>query len=482
MKGSSTLEILIAFAILTLSLTALISVVFGNRSVTLDTEANTDALYAAQQALEYQRAVAASDYLAASSTDGITTINNFDYPTTVTVEDLTPCKKQVTSSIDWSNSPLRPQKVELSTFLTDIIGALMLGGDCFLEASDKLWDNPQRFASDKLDPGKTTSIDVLDRIAYLGMDKAPYLAIADTADASLGQTDGLFVEFDNGFNNNGKVLSEIRDIDVFEVDGGLYALVATASSTAPFAIIDVTDINNPVLVAKRSLNGVNPAGSQPFGYRVYYYDLHAYIVTRETDGPELHIFDVSDPSNPTELGSEELNTTTNDFLVRDGIAYFADESDARGELLAYDVSDPSAVDEIAGARTNLSGDENGASLALIGNKLYFGRETVAGGPELYVFDVSDTPTVSGGLPSLGTPQEIGSDVLSIAIAGKFAFLATSKTKEEFQVWRVSNASVFTLVKRYNFGNIVAGGLDYEPDFVYTTGNASPNFQILYSST
>jgi hypothetical protein len=51
--------------------------------------------------------------------------------------------------------------------------------------------------------------------------------------------------------------------------------------------------------------------------------------------------------------------------------------------------------------------------------------------------------------------------------------------EEFDIWNVLTTPL-THIKTYNFGNVISGGFDYEPDFVYATGQSTPNLQILYS--
>ncbi len=480
-RGLSTLELLLAFAILTLTLTAVISLAFGNLSVTVDTQLSDEALARAQREIVKERALASSDFSSASSTTSTETSDNLTYNLAMNVEDISPCKKIATSTVSW-NQGLRTLATSIVTVLTDPLGAVALGGDCPTDKSGKRWDNPQRFASDTLNPGKSTALDVLSRVAYLGSDMKPYLATADTSSAYLGQTSGLFVSFSNNFNQDGKTINQINDIDTARINGRVYAFAALASTTKQLAVIDVTDMHNPSLVATRSLVGVTGNTSTSWGWRVYYYDQRLYITTRETSGPEFHIFNVSTPTSPTEFGSgTELNTTANDFTVRDGVAYFADDSDARGELLVYSVADPSNVHEYTGARTDLSGSKNGMSLYVIGNKLYFGRESNSGA-ELYILDASNVKTTTSGLAVIGTPQEIGGDVLSIRVVGPLCFLVSSKTNQEFQVWDVSNPSAITLRARYNFGNIVAGGIDYEPDFIYATGNSTPNFQILYSPT
>jgi type II secretory pathway pseudopilin PulG len=491
-KGSSILEVLIALAILTLGISAAILLVFGNQSLKIDNETNSEALYQAKGLLERARASSTSDFL---SINTIPAATSSIYSLKLDVLDLTQCRKEATSTVTWSVSPLRTLKIELTTDLTDIAAAFAMGGDCAAEPPSSGWTDPQRFASDTLNPGKTTAIDVLDKIAYLGADKEPFLYIADTRGAVLGQNSGMLIgigsnKFTNLFNDDGKTIDVINDIDVYKdiASGKVYALIAMASSTAQFAVIDVTDIYNPSLLALRKLNNVVSGGMTSHGYRVYYNDRKAYMVTRETAGPEFHIFDLNTPGSPSELGSGTKligptppnGTTANDLVVRNDIAYFAAEKNS-AELLIYNVSVPTLPSFMPDATVNLSGNENGSSLYFIGNKLYFGRESVSGvGAELYIFDATNSLTAVGGLPVIGTPVNIGGGILDMFVAGQFGFIVSSKVNEEFQVWNISNPSDIFFISKLNFGNIVAGGLDYEPDFIYATGDATPNFQILYS--
>ncbi|OHB10460.1 MAG: hypothetical protein A3G05_01735 [Candidatus Zambryskibacteria bacterium RIFCSPLOWO2_12_FULL_45_14] len=483
-KGSSILEVLIAIAILTLGISAAIMLVFGNQSLQVDNDTNSEALYKAKAILERARASSTVDFLSINSLPSAT---SSIYSLKLDVLDLTPCRKEANSTITWLVSPLRTQIIELVSDFTDIATALAMGGDCTTEPPESNWDNPQRFASDTFSPGKPTAIDVLNRIVYVGVDTDPFLFIADTSGATLGQNGGFFMGFTNGFTTE----YEIAAIDVISfIDGGInknYAYLAVASSTRQLMVVDVTDIFNPTLVTTRQLNNVSSGGSFPEGYRIFVYKDRLYIVTRETSGREFHIFNISDRSNPIELGGgTDINTTLNSLVVRDQIisgitirfAYAASTLN-NGEVLVYDVTDPAnngTIVEVAGARQDLPGSQDGESMYIIGNKLYFGRQSTPSGPDLYIYNTSN-PNV--GMIELGS-KDIDTGVLDILAVGNLSFLATPKTTKEFQVWNISNPANITLIKEYNFGNIVEQGVEYEPDFIYTTGQATPNFQILYS--
>ena len=487
-KGSSTLELLIAFAILTITLTALVSVFFGNQSVSVDTQTSGEALARASRELEKERALVRTDYLSASSTSSTETVGGLTYNLSTLVQDLTPCVKIATSTVTWNLGSLRPLSVSLVTYLTDTKGALSLGGDCFVSSPTSGWTNPTLFASDTFSPGKPLALDVLERIAYVAEDKTPFLQIADTSSAILGQTSGLFLSYSNGFVAAGQInaLDAIRWINPSTGAVKKYLFAAMNSSAGQLAVYDVTIPTAPTLVATRTLSAC-VTGSFPEGWYVTAYGNRLYLTTRETAGPELHVFDISTPSAPSELsvGSApckgfEMNDTVEQFVVRDQVVngvtkrfFFAATDQNNKELRIFDMTNPLAISETS--NVDLSGNQDGASVYLSGQKLYFGRLS-ATGSELFVYDTSNPLST---LPLLGS-KDIGADVLGIRVAGYLAFVATGKTNQEFQVWNVGTLSNITSVAIYNFGNVVGSGVDYEPDYIYATGQSTPNFQILYS--
>ncbi len=487
----STLEMLMALALLVVSITTAVTVTFSNQSISVDAETNNQALYMVKRSAEDARATARQDFSSVVSQSPST---NDIYTEETAVVDLTAYKKRVTSRVLWRTAPQRPQLIELTTTLTDASEVIALGGDDGgdLPGSTSTWDNPQTFASSNFNPGKPRGIDVLNRIAYMGGDKAPYLFIADARNAVLGQSSGLFVTFANGFDAG----ATINDIDVAMWQDPLsgtmkyYAYAAMDTAIGQLKVIDVTDIHNPMLVATRTLSPC-VGNSEPEGWRVFYYRNRLYLTTRETAGPEFHVFDVTTPMAPAELGSggclgTNLNTTVNSLVVRDqsigGVtkrfAYLATTND-NPELRVLDVTDPLAISGagIAAANRNLSGNQDGESVYVVGKKLYFGRQSAPSGPDLYVFEISN-PEV--GLSQLGVPADIGTSVISIIVAGRFAFLGTQKVSEEFQVWDISDVTAIAKVKSWNFSNIIENGFDYEDGYIYASAQGNDALRIIYS--
>lgn len=505
-KGSSTLEILIAFAILVLTISAVIGVVFGNQSVSVDTQVNNEAIYRAQKILEDARAASRNNFLSINSTSSSEN-NGITYQKSLSVTDLSQCQKQATSTVQWTTGT-RTLKVEISTLLGDIAGALALGGDCVINPPTGGWNPPKLFARDTIG-GKINVLDALQKIVYMGSENStPYLFIADTRSAVFNDHSdqpliiGDSVPFNNSFNSDGKTINAINDIDAFKDNstGKTYVFLAMASSTAQLAVVDVTDMRNPSLVAIRRLKNITASNSTAWGWRLYYYDGKLYINSRETAGPEFHVFNVSglltNPSNPRpadpsadELGSGSQltggigtnGTTIEDFVIRDGLGYFAVKKDTK-ELLVYDVSDPSSIQHISGASRDLPGNEDGRSIYLLGNTLYFGRDEAGSGPEFYIFDVSNVRTITGGLPIFGvgdSNKEMDKDITDVRVIGRFAFLASyGDSAQGFKVWDISNPENISSVGFINFGNKLRA-IDYENDFIYAASEATPNFQMLY---
>ncbi|PJA34308.1 MAG: hypothetical protein CO184_00280 [Candidatus Zambryskibacteria bacterium CG_4_9_14_3_um_filter_40_16] len=488
-SGVVTLEIMIAFAVLILSISAVIMVVFGNQSIIIDTENNSEALRKAVFGLEEARARSGTDFYSIVTKTEKEFSGALEYTKTLLVENITRCKKQATSTVSWATNNQKTQKIELTTYLTNVAEALALGGDCASEKTNSGWNNPQIFASDNINTSKINTVDVLNGIAYFGTNDSPYIEIADTRNATLVQTGGLLVNFSNNFSASWP----INDLDAIEwrnPSTGIiknFVFVAIATSTNQLNIIDVTDIQNPSLVAERTLNNVDPDGSFPEGYKLFYYKDRLYIGTRETAGAEFHIFNVSDPTNPVEIGQGiSLNITVNDIVIKEQnvngdikrFAYLATSQDS-GELKVYDVTNfdnSGIITEISQAKQNLTGIQNGQSLYIVGNNLYFGRQSTSNGPDLYVYDISNPQL---GLNLLGV-GDVETAVTRIVGSGRFVFLATEKNGQEIQVWDISDSSNLSRIKNYNLSQISKLGIDYENNFLYAVGQTTPNFQMIYS--
>lgn len=474
-RGVSTLEILIAFAILTLSITAIIVVIFGNQSLAVDTQTNIEALGKARTLLEKARADAREDYSSVVSTTSVS-ISGIPYTEVLAVADLTECKKQATSTVSWESQG-RSLSIDLTTYLTDVAAALALGGDCGINPPDEGWTKPRLFASYKFNPGQPTAIDVLQRVVYMPDDHNK-LNIVDTSGATLNFSgDFITPPFDIGVNVND------IDVAVSTSTGKVYAYIARSDTANQFQIINVTNTSNPVSATTTRLKN-----SAAQGWRVTFYDGFVYVGTRYLGGQaEFHVFNVSSSTEPREMGNgTSVGTSIYGIVVRDQgnrrLAYMVTTHDDK-ELVVLDVTNPLSVTPLVGAYTDIPGNKDGRSIYMVGNRIYIGLES-GGGEELYVLDASKVLSATSGLPILGK-AEIGasSDVTGIRVSGGLAFLVTAKSNDEFQVWSISSSTNITRIDTnpIQLPNKIVSGIDYENPYVYVGSQATNPLQILYSA-
>lgn len=494
--GFATLEILIAFAVVILCISAVIMVSFGNQSVTIDSQTNIEAISKAQALLEKARADSRSDFGSVVTTS-VTPDDIYQKQTVVDPATLTECSKDVKSNVSWISGS-RTLNVNFLTHLGDIATAVALGGNCDTTPPSPGWVPPATWASSNFNPGKPTGLDAFNRIVYMTADKTPFLFIADTNGVAHGTSSGLFVPFTNGFNDSTGYASykKTNDIKIARYsDGKIYAFIArdTGTNAGQFEVIDVTDIHKPsgptlALKAIRSLAGVS--GAQPQGWRLYYFDNKVFIVTEFTAGPELHIFDVSTPLNPVEIGTgTDLGRTVESLVIRKKIisntmhyfAYMATDKNT-APISVYDIVFPTSstvnVSEVTSAEPSFALYQDGQSVYVVGNTLYFGRTSDPSGSDLFVYNISN-PLSGSALPLLGQ-ADIGTSVIGLAASGPFTFLATTKNNKEFQVWN-SNPSNITLVSTFNFPNVIYNGLKYENNWVYVSSQGNDALRIIYNN-
>jgi hypothetical protein len=397
-----------------------------------------------------------------------------------TVTDFSPCAKEVRTETERQIFAEPEQTAALTVDLADPAEATALGGDCDFSAPDGDWAAPTLRSSFAAGSGSLTGLDVFHGIAYATADVAPFLRIVTT--------DGP-VAFANGFMGAGP----FNDIDVAQdvASGHIYAYVAAVSPQ--FQIIDVTDPANPRLAGSATLADVTLTGAQAQAWRVTVYDRTAYVAARYmiSANPELHLFDVSTPSAPREIGAGfKLSTSVYDIIINDQLtagvrrrfAFFATTSPA-GELKVFDVTDSAAVAAVASC--DLPGDEQATSLFLLGTVLYVGRDTVPnGGADLYAFDASD-PTASSFCVPLGktdiTTDHYSRHVEALRAAGPYLFVATTNTTDahgEIQVRDSDPTTDFTLLGTYEIPALAEHALDFDDDSLYAAGTASPQVQTL----
>ncbi len=509
-KGSSTLEILIAFSILALCMTAVVIVGFGNQAVSIDSQTNIEGLSYAQEMLEDARVQADVNFLSVVSKTKTVTFG-IPYVQTLAVADITECKKQATSTVTWL-SGTRPQKIELATLLTDTIGLFALGGDCAFELPLGGWTNPGSLLSRDFqkkvgdDPGVNSSagipasdIDILDKRIYMtALESSKDNFYVFDASGVLSKTVPPII----GSFNAGPGLNRV---DV----AGNYAYVANASTTSTqssdeFMVIDVSTPSAPSVVASIDLGIVPncptfcPGGAQA----IYYFDGRVYVGTHRIGGEEFYVFSVSAPHSPTSpqlLGKKEINHNVSDIVVRGNYAYLATSADTE-EVIVLDVSNPTVSIPQVGAfeakdTDGTLSDQNATTLFLIGNKLYLGRDKVNKNADtqrdFYVIDVSN-PALPVSLGSANLQYITGKNfsanvwVTGIYVVGRYGFIATNDSDPGFIVLDINNPAALNYIKTSPLSKIISTfnyanyntGIDFDEGFIFTSNSQNDALRII----
>jgi hypothetical protein len=446
-NGFSTLEIMIAMAIISIALVGALGANYGAQYWSITSQTSNEGLYKAKTKLEDLRALVKQDFYQATSTPDTKSVDTSDpndtaclsgglcYYVRTTITDLSSCSKYVEADVSWKIPNYASSTTSLFTNLTNSSEATNLGGDCILNQPAGHWDTsvPQSVGSLAFNPGtRFTAVDVLHKEIYATASTSPYFLVYNVPTA-VGQNPVLAGSTftDPGAAGSG---TRLNDVDVEEdlSTGRTYAFAAENATTTGLAVFDVTDPATPTLVIEKQLQGIDLNGSYPQAWRVYVYGGRLYLTTRYTAGSEFHIFNINVPTQPVEIANFQLGRTVNDMIVRDQkvngtmhrFVFLASQSNTK-QLSVLDVTN----DVISEVKV-LGGATNADSLALLGHTLYMGTESNGSSPELYAYDVTNP---ASSLPLLGR-GEVGAAVTSLRVSGAFAYLGTTKSGQEFQVW------------------------------------------------
>lgn len=453
-RGQLIVEILVAIALLAVAVASAATVIFGGQKMTLSSERATEALSLARQSLEQATAVARGDFTGLVSS----TSTNNGYTTLVTVTDVSATRKDVKVNVSWQADSINTEQVSLSSSVANWQGPSQTGGDTGGGGLTGDWSHPKTLGSVDLGPGEqATGLDVINKIVYMTAQAAsqskPDFFVVNATD---GTHPSVIANLDTG--------PGLLSVDV----AGTYAYVGNNSQTAQLQIIDVSNPSNPNLVNSFRLPGVT--GSGAIGNTVFYNSNKIYIGTRRATGPEFFVIDVSNPLGPVSLGSYEVNADVNSIKVVGTTAYLA-TSDDNQEIMILNVADAAHI-SLQGSYNASSGDD-GQSLFLTGSKLYLGRSS--GASDFIIADTSN-PVFPA---TLGSYNLGGSSVNGIVVRDYLAFVGTSQSNNELQIWNISDPAHAVLWSSFNFPQVTTG-LDYENNLVYASVRSNDGLRIITS--
>jgi len=493
-KGAAVLEILIAFAVMVLVMTAAIMVVFSNQSVGTDVQTNLEATAKAQAQLEAARALSRQDF---SQVASIATTTDDIYQKGLGVTSIDSLTKQAISYVSWTEGG-RQLFVRLSTILTNPAGNYscnpQLTGD---------WKHPQYqlFYSDKdlisqATGNNSNGVGIASIAIYKG-----YLYLAAYSSANNGITFYVFKlpQYPNQVPvyKGSTDTALLGDVAVGTINSRTYAFVAKTNtfSTGQLQVIDVTDPINPTIVStfKIPTSAVPNAGA---GKSIYYANGYVYLgLTAASGGKEFNIIDVHTPTSPVWKGGYSTGThDINSVYVSGTYAYFA--TPAGENMTVLDISNPANPTRVSGYTppngpdTEGVGSDHGESVWVLGNTAYVGR--TYGTSELYALDAT-TPTSIGLLGGRDVGSGNQTSINGLTVRDHLAFALTNA---QFQVWDVSDPQAIvpwssdgTTNTFLSLGSIVGGnfngtsgsgcGGDYLYDAMQVNGTSKDELLVVW---
>ena len=369
--GFSTVEILIAFAVLSFSLVAIISMVFGGQSLALDARTDDEAAHKAQDLLEATRASSTLDFALVQPIAPVADVDT-TYTKSLDVNMIDSWTKKVTSNVSWNAEGGRISTVTLTTLLTDPSGFIN-NNTCGAVLSNPVgWKNPQHY--------EKISTDIVNQAAG---NNSNGLGIADMA--VLNQR--LYIAAHTSANNDANFY--ITDLPANSADwpthqgyrgsmdtnqngaGGLAAITAATINNTPYVFIantniistnghlQVVDVSNPIPtgwnppIARYRLPAIS---TTKFGRSIFYHDGYIYLglVGNASGGAEFNIIDVRNPLNPSRVGGYATGGhTVNSVFVKDNYAYIttANNADPNSRIMSIidvNINSPTFAQRVSG--------------------------------------------------------------------------------------------------------------------------------------
>jgi len=432
-KGFATLEILIAFTVVILSISAVIMVTFSNQSVAVDSQTNIEAISGAQAMLEQARATSRQDF---DLVINIPVTSDGIYQKSLTIQTLNSDTKKATSTVTWNNGARKPA-VNLVTLFTnfknsrDTCNPTITGG----------WQNPQittyefgkDLLGDSLNIFPISAVDVFKGKLFVTVDNSSANNLPTFFEFNLSdpKTPALPASIDNASTVSAGLNAVAISDNYAYVANAYTGSASTCTEDDNCAQLQVIDIPSLKVVKNLKIPGITSGGKLAAGTNIFYYQGYLYLgLAKTASGSEFNIIDVSTPSNPIYKGGYRVGNTVNSIFVKNNYAYIATSNNEN--LTILDISNPSNPTR-AGGYSFPSGP-NGESVYAKGNTVYLGR--TFGANEFNIFNATDPKNVY-----LIKSKDIGTgnqtSINSLFVRDYLAFMIT---KQKFEIWNIADTN------------------------------------------
>jgi hypothetical protein len=185
---------------------------------------------------------------------------------------------------------------------------------------------------------------------------------------------------------------------------------------------------------------INQSNPRP-GSALFVDGIYAYVgTTSGSSKPEFTIYNISNPSTPTYVGSYLVGSSVNRIIVSGNYAYLA-TANTSSEVRILNITNKAAPTLISSV--NLSGSQAANALALSGTNLYVGVNT-SSSPEMYVVNITNpaTPSVIGSVNLTG-------NILDLGIYSTRLYAASTNNSGEIAIVNIATPSAPSVLSLYN---------------------------------
>lgn len=470
--GFSTIELLIAFSIGIIFLSASLMLVFSdtefNQKLSLETS-NASIIDGGKSTLaktvSHRELSTLKNSLQTDWNVNLQSTNTESYRENNELIEISPCVKVVSHNLAWTSSN-RLQNTGLDTALGNKEIAERVGvGNCD-PTPVSYWLKPESLPSNEITvpdfehpSGIITKPINGKRYTFITSSHAtsvnkPVFSVIDTTNIQL-----------DSYRIKATLSAETGFLGLTIV--GNYIYVLQDDVTNQLRIIDITNPENPILLPMqipllKITCAFDAQYCQSKARSITYYGGYLYVGTGYMTGysPELHILCISDTAvpgcsatSPIETSQLNMDHNINDLMIKDDYAYLAtsanyaemtmiDISDKFNVVLPVNFMNPDINDEKYNAKssTNVESNDDAFSIFVLGNYVYLGRLRVLGTTkkDFYVLDVSNPHHITDiGSTTLGM-SGTKSYVSKIIINNKTGFVSTTDASGSLKIMDMSD--------------------------------------------
>lgn len=461
LSGYSLVELFIAVSLFITVSSSLIALIYSGRSLISDSADAHRALLQAQEGIAAVTLLRDEDWSQLQvGTYGLTEQDgHWSLSETSDTEDIFTRQvvvaapyanvREVTVTVSWDTVPARQLSLSLATVLTNWRETQennYLDGD---------WRNPVSLGSGDVDSGVAgTDVVVGSQRAYLS-----------GSSSQLAKEDLVLFDVANGatptkLSSNDLAVGGLSSIAV----SGTKIYGAIANSTKEYMIVDVANPAAPVVVNSYDFSNGRTQSVAVSGTTLY---LGMEQIAGET---EFYAIDVSDPNNPSILGSFEVGGTVASIGVFNQRVYLATSRDD-AELMVLDVTNPAAIQSLG--TFNVSGTSDGTSIFVKDEfNVYLGRAAAPSDKEFYILDASLPATITekGSI-------DMATRINDMVVVNRLAFVITEEANAELRILDISNPTTIALHGKLNFPQ-AATGIAYENNTIYVAVRSNDALRII----